>query len=99
MVEFGLNGFEKVATFSGFDLSGLSSDLMNDEEFVLDLKMISCEIDLSQYINPKRSAFLKVFKKVHLKYNENKIKKKVNDIFNNPETLQKIKDLDKKKVD
>jgi hypothetical protein len=37
---------------------------MNDQDFLLDLQIISCELDLSKYLNPKSSAFLKVVRKM-----------------------------------
>jgi hypothetical protein len=39
--------------------------------------MISAEIDLSRYINPKTWAFIKVIQKWYSKYEENKILKNV----------------------
>ncbi len=39
--------------------------------------MIWAEIDLSKYINPKTSAFIKIIQKSYTKYEENKIIKNV----------------------
>jgi len=39
---------------------------MNDEEFILDLQIIAAETDLSKYLNPRSSAFLKVVKKMYV---------------------------------
>ena len=57
VVNTGLIGFEKIACYTGYDINGLTDDLMKDPDFQYDLKMISCEIDLSKYINPKSSLF------------------------------------------
>jgi hypothetical protein len=46
-------GYEKVMVYSGVDINGVADELLKDENFLYDLKMISAEIDLSRYINPK----------------------------------------------
>ena len=62
----------------------------------MDLKIISCELDISKYINPKSSAFLKVLKKVYTKHQENEMKKKLDNVLNDPNKLEKIINLSKK---
>lgn len=69
--KFLLTSYENVACYSGFNIKGLSDDLMNDPDFLYDLQMISCEIDVSKYINPKTSAFFKVVHKSYEKYEIN----------------------------
>ena len=63
--------------YSGVDINGVADELLKDENFLYDLKMISAEIDLSRYINPKTWAFIKVIQKWYSKYEENKILKNV----------------------
>ena len=66
---------------------------MKDPDFILDLQIISCEIDMSQYINPKTSALLKVVKKMYQKNKENEIKKQIDNVLNDQIKLDKIKNL------
>ena len=70
-----MRGFETLSNYSGYDITGVTNDLMKDDDFLMDLKIISCEIDVSKYISPKSSAFLKIVKKVYMKNQENKMKK------------------------
>ena len=58
--------------------------------------MLSCECDLSKYLNPKTSILLKVIKTGYTKYKINNIKKSFNKIVDNQDLLNKIKNLDKK---
>jgi hypothetical protein len=95
-VEAGLRGFETISTYSGYDITGLTNELLNDPEFQMDLKIISCELDISKYVNPKTSAFLKVLKKVYTKHQQNEMNKKLNNVFNDKDKLEKIINLDKK---
>ena len=69
---------------------------MNDPDFLMDLKIISCEVDVSKYINPKSSCFLKILKKVYTKHQENEIKSKINTVLNDPVKIEKILNLSKK---
>jgi len=50
---------------SGYDVSGLTDDLYSDPQFIYDLQIISCELDISKYINPKTSVLLKVVRKAY----------------------------------
>ena len=70
-------GYEKLLCYSGIDINGVSNELLNDPNFLYDLQIISCEIDVSRYINPKSAAFINVLQKSYGKYEENKIVKKV----------------------
>ena len=70
---------------------------MNDPDFILDLQIISCELDLSKYLNPRSSAFLKVVKKMYMLNTQNKIKKSISDINENKNLINKIKDIQIKK--
>ena len=56
---------EKVVSMSGYDVSGLTDDLYSDPQFIYDLQIISCELDISKYINPKTSVLLKVVRKAY----------------------------------
>ena len=95
-VHTGLKSFEIISNYIGFDITGVSDDLFNDQDFLFDLRVISCEIDMSKYINPKSAAFMKVIKKVYQKHQENKIKNQINNVINDPVKLEKIINLDKK---
>jgi len=95
IVKTSLYGLEKVSGYCNYNIDGLAQDLMNDSSFLYDLKMIQCEIDLSKYINPKQSAFLKVVKGMIQKNQENKMKQEINNVVNNEEVINKIKNLNK----
>ena len=69
---------------------------MKDKDFLMDLKIISCEVDISKFINLKSSAFLKIMKATYQKNQENKIKKQLDDVLNDKNKLDKIINLDKK---
>ena len=46
-----IKGGEMISTrFLNYDITGLESQLMSDPDFVMDLKIISAELDLSKYI-------------------------------------------------
>ena len=92
-VSTGLKAIETVSNYSGYDVHGLEDELMKDPDFILDLQIISCEIDMSQYINPKTSALLKVVKKMYQKNKENEIKKQIDNVLNDQIKLDKIKNL------
>jgi hypothetical protein len=94
-VQIGLKSIEMVSNYSGYDVTGVTDDLMNDPEFLMDLKIIQCEIDMSKYINPKTSAFMKVVKSIYIKNKENQIAKQMDNVLNDPDKLDKIKNLNK----
>ena len=71
---------------------------MNDPDFLYDLKIIQCETDVSKWISIKSSAFLKVLKTCYVKQNENEMKNQLNKVINNEDVINKIKNLDKKKM-
>ena len=91
-----MRGFETLSNYSGYYISGVSDDLMNDPDFIMDLKIISCEIDISKFISPKSSAFLKVIKKFYTKHQENEMKKQLDNVLNDKDKIDKILNLDKK---
>jgi len=90
-----LVGYEKVLCYSGIDIKGVSEELLNNPDFIYDLQMISCEIDISRYINPKTSAFMKVVQSSYYKYEQNNIINKFNEKINNDDVLNKLKILTK----
>ena len=96
IVENGLRGLEAVSNYSGYDVDGLTNELMQDPEFRNDLNQLSCEIDLSNYISAKTCVLLKVIKTAYQKHESNKVKKQMNDVLNNNDLLNKIKNLEKK---
>lgn len=91
-----LVGYEKVMCYSGIDIKGVWDELINNPDFIYDLQMISCEIDISRYINPKWSAFLKVLQSSYYKYEQNKIINNFNEKINNDEIIEKLKNIQKK---
>jgi hypothetical protein len=50
---------------------------------------------MSQYISSKTSVFMKVVKKMYMKNKENQITKEYNNVLNDPEKINKIKNLSK----
>ena len=61
------------------------------------IDQLQCETDLSEYINPKSSVFIHLIKTTYQKYKENEVKEKIDNIINNSDKLEKIKQLDKTK--
>ena len=96
-VEFGLRSVENISSYTGYDVSGVSDELMNDESFKFDLKVLASEIDISKYLNPKNAVALKIIKGFYMQYKKNKVKKQLNDLFKDKNKEQLIKDLDKNK--
>ena len=96
IVEFSLKGIEQVGSYSGYNMDGLTNELMNDPQFILDLQIISCEIDVSAYINPKMSALLKVVKTGYMQNKKHEIKQNVSNVIND-QKLELIKNLEVKK--
>ena len=88
-----LKGIEKIACYSGYDVENLEQELMKNPEFIYDLNILQCEIDVSKYINSKSSVFLKIVRKMYTLQQENKIKSQVNEIINNEDILEKVKNL------
>ena len=64
-ISIGLKGIETISNFCNFNVKGLTEELMQDNQFQSDLQIISCETDLTKYINPRSSAFLKVVKTMY----------------------------------
>lgn len=88
-IEFIMRSLEKVSTnVFGYDVDGAWDELSKDQEFIMDLRMIQCELDISRYISPKASLFLKIIKKYYMRYNHNKITKKLDNL--DDVKLQKI---------
>ncbi len=82
-----------ISNYSGYEVSDMEQELMNDPDFLFNLKVISCEIDISKYINPKSVVFMKIFKKMYQKNKEHQIKKQFDNVLNNPDKIEKIKNL------
>lgn len=95
-ITIGLKGIEKISNYVGFDLNGLTDELMQDSNFQLDLQIISCEIDLTAYVNPKSSAFLKVLRKAYEINTKNELENKMSSIINDQNKFERINNLDKK---
>ena len=91
--QIALKGIETISNYSGYDVSGLEQELMNDESFIMDLQIIAAETDLSKYLNPKTSAFIKVIRKMHMINKQNQMKQTINNLNNNPNILNKINEL------
>ena len=90
-----LIGYEKVMCYSNINIQGIWDDLLNNPDFIYDLQMISCEIDISKYINPKTSCLLKIVQKTYMKYEENKIINNLETKINSEDILNKLKNIQK----
>lgn len=90
-----LVGYEKVMLYANVDLKGIADELINDPNFMYDLQLISCEINISNYINPKTSCLIKLIQKSYMKYEENKIINNFENKLNNDDILNKIKNIQK----
>jgi len=95
VAETSLRGFENISKYSGYDVSGLTDELLNDPDFIIDLQIISCEVDVSKFVNPKTSAIFKVIKKSYEMNQKNKVNGLINDVMNNKDKLEKIINLSK----
>jgi len=93
IIHSSLIGLEKISSYCNYNVEGLTNDLMKDESFLYDLKIIQCEVDVSRWINPRSSAFLKVIKKMYMKNQENEIKNQINKVINNEDVINKIKNI------
>jgi len=62
------------------DITGSANELLQNEDFMHDLKMASCEINISDYITPQRSLFMRGLTVYYKNYYNNKLKNKINDI-------------------
>jgi hypothetical protein len=82
-----IKGIEMVSNYSGYDVEGLEKYLMNNDDFNTDLQILSCELDISKYVNIKSSCFLKLIKGMTLINQENKIKKQLNNVINDEEKI------------
>ena len=90
-----LIGYEKVMCYGNINIQGIWDDLLNNPDFIYDLQMISCEIDISKYINPKTSCLLKIVQKSYMKYEENKIINNLENKINSEDILNKLKNIQK----
>ncbi len=93
IVHSSLVGIEKISSYCNYNVEGLTNNLMKDESFLYDLKIIQCEIDCSRWISPKSSAFLKVIKTMYMINQENEIKNQINKVINNEDVINKIKNI------
>jgi hypothetical protein len=88
-----LVGYEKLMVYSGINLKGISEDLMNDPSFIYDIQILSCEVDISKYINPKTSCLFKILQSSYMKYEQNKIIENLENKINNDDVLNKLKNI------
>jgi len=79
-VESVLRTIENVASIMKIDITGSANELLQNEDFMHDLKMASCEINISEYITPQRSLFMRGLTVYYKNYYSNKLKNKINDI-------------------
>ena len=92
-ITIGLKGIEKISNYVGFDLNGLTDELMQDSNFQLDLQIISCETDLTAYVNPRSSAFLKILRKAYEVNQRNEIENKIKNVINDKDKFDRINNL------
>ena len=74
--------------FLKIDVQGVSDELFKDEDFRTDLLMVSQELNISNYLTPKRSLFLRTLQKYYVRFSENKIK---NQMKTNLEEIKEVK--------
>ena len=56
--------------YSDIDITSFCEDLYGDPSYdmdlyVMDLQIISCELDLLRYVNPKTSAYINIIRKIY----------------------------------
>ncbi len=67
--------------YTGVNLEGITSILMNDQDFMYDVNMLSCEVDLTIYLNPKTNILLKIAQQSYILYNKHKMEDKLNELL------------------
>ena len=84
-----LNAIELFCTrFLKIDVSGSTEQLFNDENFKQDLLMVSCEMNISNYLTPRRSLFLRTLQNYYMNYRQNKEKKNIQNIEKNMKDIK-----------
>ena len=91
-----IKGIEMISNYSGYEVSGLEQQLLHDEDFKIDLQILSCELDISKFINVKSSCLMKIVKTMYSINNEHKMKNQINIVLNDEQKLQELINLDKK---
>ena len=76
-----LYSYEKGMKYTGINLDGITSQLMNDPDFMYDVQMLSCEVDLTSYLNPKTNILLKIAQQSYILYSKNKMEDKLNELL------------------
>ena len=68
-------GYEKTLCSLGFDINSFTDSLFHDKMFVDNLKLLSCEVNFSDYLSPQKAILLAILKQTFLINKINKIKK------------------------
>ena len=50
----------------------------DDPEFVIELRMLACEFDFSEYLSVKSIIFIKLLKRYYMKWQLTKLQSKIN---------------------
>ena len=97
IAELGLTQIEKISSFLNLNLEGIKDDLMMNDIFIKNLKILEIENgDLLSVLSPKKLILLMFLKCCYTRYNINKmnddLSKKI-DIKVNPEIVKKYNKL------
>ena len=87
LLDQGLSVYETVLVSLNVDITGFADDLRKNEDAQIALKMISCEVDLSKYIDPKKTILYYIITGSIKKFQENKNKKLIEQKVNNSNNI------------
>jgi len=88
-----LRSLETIAMMAKIDITGSADELLKNPQFVDDVMIMSCEIDISSIINPKTSVFMATLTQFYKNYYTNKLKNKLNTIKPDIEIQKKFDTL------
>ncbi len=93
----GLTNLEKISRLCNINLDGIKDDLMNDDIFIKNLKILEIEnSNLLDILTPKKLIFLMFVKVCYMRYNINNVNTDIDNKLNNVKIDKNIIDKFKK---
>ena len=71
------HGYEKTLCSIGYDIESFTDSLYNDKMFIDNLKLLSCEINFSEYLSPTKAILFAIIKQTFIVHKINQIKKSI----------------------
>ena len=93
LLDQGLSIYETVLVSLNVDISGFADDIRKNEDAQIALKMMSCEINLTDYIDPKKTILYYIVTGSIKKFQENKNKKMIEQKINNNNNVIDYKNI------